>query len=368
MFVRVHSGAIDGIAARDVTIEVNMSGGGIGLYIVGLPDNTIKESEQRILAAFGNSGYRMIHKKIVVNLAPADLRKEGSLYDLPIAVGILAVTEQIRTDMLSDSMFVGELSLNGTLRPVKGALPLVALARERGLKRVFLPEENISEGAVVDGIDVVGVGSLLEICAILNGNTPYTPAEHCIATAFDAECEFSDDFADVKGQEYVKRALEVAAAGGHNVIMIGSPGSGKTMLARRVPTILPPMTLEEALELFALPRTLGKYEEQDVIVGIGKFGAYVRYGNNFASLAKSDDPYTLTYERAVELIESQKKTVTAAATPIKTFAEDTDLAIKNGRYGAYIAYKGKNYRIPRGKKAELLSYEECMNIVNNTKK
>lgn len=174
MFVRVHSGAIDGIAARDVTIEVNMSGGGIGLYIVGLPDNTIKESEQRILAAFGNSGYRMIHKKIVVNLAPADLRKEGSLYDLPIAVGILAVTEQIRTDMLSDSMFVGELSLNGTLRPVKGALPLVALARERGLKRVFLPEENISEGAVVDGIDVVGVGSLLEICAILNGNTPYT--------------------------------------------------------------------------------------------------------------------------------------------------------------------------------------------------
>ena len=128
------------------------------------------------------------------------------------------------------------------------------------------------------------------------------------------------------------------------------------------------ITLEEALELFALPRTLGKYEEQDVIVGIGKFGAYVRYGNNFASLAKGDDPYTLTYERAVELIESQKKTATAAATPIKTFAEDADMAIKNGRYGAYIAYKGKNYRIPRGKKAEMLSYADCQSIVNSTKK
>ena len=158
MFVRVNTGALSGIEAVDVCVEVNVAGGGIGLYLVGLPDNTIKESEQRIRSAFENSGYKMNAKKIVVNLAPADLRKEGSLYDLPIAVGILVATEQIATSMLQDSMFIGELSLNGSLRPVKGVLPLVANARESGIKRVFLPMDNVSEGAVVDGVEVVGVG------------------------------------------------------------------------------------------------------------------------------------------------------------------------------------------------------------------
>jgi DNA topoisomerase-1 len=148
----------------------------------------------------------------------------------------------------------------------------------------------------------------------------------------------------------------------------GGEGEKPRFASLKKGQLIEAITLEEALELFALPRTLGKYEEQDVIVGIGKFGAYVRYGNNFASLAKSDDPYTLTYERAIELIESQQKTATAAATPIKTFVEDADMAVKNGRYGAYIAYKGKNYRIPRNKKAETLTLEECMNIVNSTKK
>ena len=257
MVVKAFTGTVAGIGAVMVTVEVSITGGGLGLFLVGLPDNAVRESEQRIRSAFENASYRMTSRKCVVNLAPADLRKEGSGFDLPIAVAILAATEQIEAEKLAESVFVGELSLDGAIRGVRGVLPITAEARDKGFKRIYVPKENAMEAAVVDGIEVLAVESLTEVASSLNGEIEIAAENREIDTSSEVQT-YAEDFADVKGQVHAKRALEIAAAGGHNVIMIGPPGSGKTMLARRMPSIMPPMTTEEALETTKIHSVAGK--------------------------------------------------------------------------------------------------------------
>ncbi len=260
MFVRGYSGAVVGIEAMRVSVEVNLAeGGGLGLFLVGLPDNAIKESQERIRSAFENSKLNMTTKKMVVNLAPADLRKEGSGFDLPIAVGILGAMKQVFADKLDHTMFLGELSLDGSIRGIKGALPLAVAARDCGLKYIVLPAENALEAAVVEGVEVLGVNSLREVVDWMNGLQTIEPVRYSPLGEDMAEDNlYSEDFSDVKGQSQVKRALEIAAAGGHNVIMIGAPGSGKTMLSRRLPSIMPPLSLEESLETTKIHSVAGK--------------------------------------------------------------------------------------------------------------
>ena len=261
MLVKVFGSAVFGVEATTITVEVNIDKG-IGYHLVGLPDSAIKESSYRIAAALKNNNYELPGKKITINMAPADLRKEGSAYDLTLAVGILVASYQIKAESLSEYVIMGELSLDGGLQPIKGALSIAIKAKEEGFKGLFLPIQNVKEAAIVEGLDVYGIENVMQIIDFFEGRGTIEPTIINTKEEFSKTLEFPEfDFSDVKGQESIKRCMEIAAAGGHNIILIGPPGSGKTMLAKRLPSILPPMTMKEALETTKIHSVAGKTKE-----------------------------------------------------------------------------------------------------------
>jgi magnesium chelatase family protein len=273
MLAKVLSGALLGIDAYPVEVEVDISQGLPQFATVGLPEGAVKESKDRVKSAIRNSGYEFPVRRITINLAPADIKKDGAAFDLPMAVGILRATGVIRERREPPLAFLGELSLDGRIKPVRGALPLAVAARQWPVAGLVLPEENAREGAIVDGVPVYGVRDLGQLVDFLNGAGELPPCRVDVAQLFDRAARIDLDFAEVRGQEHVKRALEVAAAGGHNILMIGPPGSGKTMLARRLPSILPAQSFDEALETSKIHSIMGLLPRQDALVAQRPFRA-----------------------------------------------------------------------------------------------
>lgn len=296
MLVKSYASAVQGVEAQTITIEVN-SGGQVAAgkqwyFMVGLPDNAVKEGFQRIEAAITNVGFKMPRMKIVVNLAPADIRKEGSAYDLPIALGILAATGQIPHDTLDQFTIMGELSLDGSLRPIKGSLPISIQARKNGFSGFILPAQNAKEAAIVNDINVYGVHSLIEAISVLSGEDNLQPEVYDTRELFyDTQNAYQVDFSDVKGQENIKRSLEIAAAGGHNAILIGPPGAGKTMLARRIPTILPPLSLHEALDTTKIHSVSGILPVESSLVTVRPFRAPHHTVSDVALVGGGSNPH-----------------------------------------------------------------------------
>ena len=259
MLVKLFGSAVYGVDAITITIEVDTPGGEVGVFIVGLPDNAVKESKDRVISAIQNSGFDRPRGKMVVNMAPADIKKAGAAYDLPIALGFIAATEQMPSDRLHEYVIMGELSLDGSVKPIKGSLPIAIQTRAEKFKGLFVPKANAREAALVNNLEVYGVEHMSEVIDFFNNTGSLKPTVVNTREEFyDAQSSFDIDFNDVKGQENVKRALEIAAAGGHNAILIGPPGAGKTMLAKRLPTILPPLSLHEALETTKIHSVAGK--------------------------------------------------------------------------------------------------------------